>query len=128
MTDTNADEDALIYEDVDNAEAISTGGATTTPSRNEEEEEGNDSGNSDPTRARQGNLDGAAPGGDGARTQAQGLPTIEEFMRILIQDRDESTRLMRERDERSDQIIRQLLRENSVNHDRISITLSNNYF
>ena len=57
MTDTNADDDALIDEEVDNAEAISTGGASTTPRRNEEEEEGNISGDSDPTRARQGNLD-----------------------------------------------------------------------
>ena len=120
VTDTNANDDVLIDEEVDNAEAISTGGASKTPRRNEEEEEGNISGDSDPTRARQGNLDGAAAGGDGARTQAQGLLTMEEFMRILTQDRDESTRLIRERDERSDRIIRQLLRENSVNHDRIS--------
>ena len=82
MTDTNADDDALIDEDVDNAEAISTGGASTTPRRNEGEEEGNISSDSDPTTARQGNLDGAAAGGDGRRTQAQGLPTMEDFMRI----------------------------------------------
>ena len=31
--ETNADNDALIDEDIDNAEAISTGGARTTPRR-----------------------------------------------------------------------------------------------
>ena len=117
--ETNADNDALIDEAIDNAEAISTGGASTTPRRNEEEE-GNFPRDSDPTRARQISLDGAAAGGDGVRTQAQGLPTMEEFMRILSREREESNRIMRERDERSDQIIRQLLTENSINNNRIS--------
>ena len=78
--ETNADNDALIDEDIDNAEAISTGGASTTPRRNEKEEDNYS--DSNPIRARQGNLDGAAAGGDGRRTQAQGLPTMEDFMRI----------------------------------------------
>ena len=118
--ETNADNDALIDEDIDNVETISTGGASTTPRRNEEEEVSNLPRDSDPTRARQGNIDGAAAGGDGGRTQGQRLPTMEEFMMILAQERDVNVRMMRERDERADEVIRQLLLENSINHDRIS--------
>ena len=41
-------------------------------------------------------------------------------MRILSQERDENARLRREQADRSDQIIHQLLRENTVNNNRIS--------
>ena len=41
MTDTNNDDEALMDEDIDNAEAISAGGDGTTPRRNGEEEVGN---------------------------------------------------------------------------------------
>ena len=118
--ETNADNDALIDETIDNAEEISARGKGTMPQRDDEEEESNSPGDSDPIRARQVNIDGAAAGGDGVRTQAQGLPTMEEFMRILSQERDVQMRMMRERDERADEIIQQLLHENSINHDRIS--------
>ena len=45
---------------------------------------------------------------------------MEEFMRILSQERDENARLMREQADRSHQIINQLLRENTVNNERIN--------
>ena len=40
-------------------------------------------------------------------------------MRILSQERYENERLMREQAERSDRIINRLLRENTVNNNRI---------